>query len=127
MRFLCKCLATTLLCLPLALVGLTPIASGQSQNTMAIPTKTDRTETADQGWHIDVAPYLWLPGVFGTVGAANHDSSVHVTVADVLSNFNFGLAGAVEVRYGRILIPITDNVPSVKVKPCLRQRSAIAL
>lgn len=131
MRLFCKRPATALLCLAPALVGLTPMAIGQSQKTMAIPTRTDRAEAADQGWHIDVAPYLWFPGVFGTVGAADHNSSVHVTAADVLSNFNFGLAGAVEARYQRILmpidfmwvklsdnkgIPITDNVRSVNVK-----------
>jgi len=128
-RFSGKFFTTALLCLSLATVGLAPLARGQSQN--ATPTGTDRTQAADRSWHIDVAPYLWLPGVFGTVGAAGHDASVHVTAADVLSNFNFGVAGALETRYDRILIPvdfmwvklsdnkgipITDNVESVHVK-----------
>jgi len=131
MKFFDKPATTVLLCLSLATVGVPPLARGQSQNTTATPTRTDRAEAAQQGWHIDVAPYLWFPGVFGTVGSAGHDSSIHVTSIDVLSNFNFGLAGAMEARYERLLIPIdfmwvklsddrgipiTDNVESVHVK-----------
>jgi hypothetical protein len=106
-------------------------ATAQSQSAMASPEKTDAPEPANQGWHADVAPYLWFPGINGTVGALDHDSSVHVTARDVLSNFNFGLMGAVEIRYNRIIlpvdfmwvrlkdtkgIPITDAVESVNVK-----------
>jgi hypothetical protein len=98
---------------------------------MVPPAKTNPTEAGEQGWHVDAAPYLWFPGVFGTVGAGGHDSSVHVTAREILSNFNFGLAGAVEARHARIVIPIdfmwvklsddkgipiTDNVKSVHVK-----------
>jgi hypothetical protein len=106
-------------------------ATAQSSNTMAPSEKTDAPQPVDQGWHVDVAPYLWFPGINGTVGVLGHDSSVHVTARDVLSYFNFGLMGAVEARYNRIIIPvdfmwvrlkdskgipITDNVESVNVK-----------
>jgi hypothetical protein len=105
--------------------------TAQSQSTIASPEKTDAPRPVDQGWHVDVAPYLWFPGINGTVGALDHESSVHVTARDVLSNFNFGLMGAVETRYNRIIIPvdfmwvrlkdtkgipITDDVESVNVK-----------
>jgi hypothetical protein len=105
--------------------------NAQSQSTIATPEKTDTPEPADQGLHVDVAPYLWFPGINGTVGVLDHESSVHVTAKDVLSNFNFGLMGAVEIRYNRIIIPvdfmwvrlkdekgipITDDVESVKVQ-----------
>jgi len=106
-------------------------AIAQSQSTIASPEKTDAPQPANQPWHVDVAPYLWFPGINGTLGALGHDSSVHVTARDVLSNFNFGLMGAVEIRHNRLIIPvdflwvrlrdtkgipITDAVQSVNVK-----------
>jgi hypothetical protein len=105
--------------------------STQSQSTMGTPEKTNEPEPASQGWHVDVAPYLWFPGINGTVGALDHDASVHVSARKVLSYFNFGLMGAVEARYNRIIIPvdfmwvrlkdskgipITDDAGSVNVK-----------
>jgi hypothetical protein len=67
----------------------------------------------------------------GTVGALGHESSVHVTARNVLSYFDFGLMGTVEIRYNRVIIPIdfmwvrlkdekgipiTDAVETVNVK-----------
>jgi hypothetical protein len=106
-------------------------ATAQSQSAIAPSPRIDATNPTDQGWHVNVAPYLWFPGVNGTVGAFGHEDSVHVSASDVLSNFNFGLMGAVEIRYNRIIIPvdfmwvrlkdekgipITDDVESVKTQ-----------
>ncbi|HET6178687.1 MAG TPA: hypothetical protein VFE61_17295 [Candidatus Sulfotelmatobacter sp.] len=60
----------------------------------------------DSGWHVVVAPYLWFPGVYGTVGARNRDVSVHATPGDLLSNFRFGLMGLVDTRYKRVVLPL---------------------
>lgn len=60
----------------------------------------------DSGWHVVVAPYLWLPGVYGTVGARDRDVNVDATPGDLLSNFRFGLMGLVDLRYKRIVIPL---------------------
>jgi hypothetical protein len=102
-----------------------------AQAQTATPEKTEASQPADQGWHVDVAPYLWFAGINGTVGALGHETSVHVTAGDVLSDFNFGLMGAVDMRYKRIIIPvdfmwvrlkasngipITDDVESVNTK-----------
>ena len=62
--------------------------------------------SADQGWHFDIAPYVWIPGVNGTVGAYGHDASVHATGSDLFSNFNGGLSGSFEADKGRLVIPI---------------------
>ena len=62
--------------------------------------------SSDDGWHFDVAPYVWIPGVSGTVGVGGHEASVHVTGADMISNFNGGLAGFVLARKGRFVMPI---------------------
>jgi hypothetical protein len=60
----------------------------------------------DSGWHFAVSPYLWFPGVHGTIGALGRDVSVHATPGDLLSNFRFGLMGLVEARYKRVVLPL---------------------
>ena len=57
-------------------------------------------------WHFAVSPYLWFPGVHGTIGAKGHEASVHVSPGDLLSHFRFGLMGLVDTRYKRIVIPV---------------------
>ena len=42
----------------------------------------------------------------GTVGALGHDASVHASASDVLSNFNFGMMGAVEASKDRLVFPV---------------------
>ena len=115
----------------LALAFGIPDASAQSQSALATPEKTDPPDPAVQGWHVDVAPYLWFAGINGSVGALGHETSAHVSARNVLSYFNFGLMGAVETRYNRVIIPvdfmwvslkdskgipITDDVQSVHTK-----------
>jgi hypothetical protein len=70
----------------------------------AIPTPQVGEPTSD--WHFAVSPYLWFPGVHGTIGALGRDTSVHVTPGDLLSNVRFGLMGLVDTRYKRIVVPL---------------------
>jgi hypothetical protein len=98
-----KLLATA--CLGLSLTS-AELMTAQPQNTMPTPAKADTSDLADQGWHVDAAPYLWFAGIAGTVGAAGRQASVHVSAGDVLSNLNIGIMGAVEARYNRIVVPI---------------------
>ncbi len=60
----------------------------------------------DDSWHFTIMPYLWFPGIHGTVGALGHDASVHVSGSDVLSYFNFGLMGVVQARKNRFVMPV---------------------
>jgi hypothetical protein len=53
-----------------------------------------------------VAPYLWLTGVRGTVGAFGHDVGVHASAGDLLSHFRFGLMGLVEADQKRLVLPL---------------------
>ena len=64
-----------------------------------------QASSADDSWHFDVAPYIWVPGIHGTVGALGQDASVHVSGSDVLSDFQGGISGLFEARKGRIVIP----------------------
>ncbi len=60
----------------------------------------------DNQWHIAVSPYLWFPGVHGTVGAQGHDLDYSASPGDLLSHFRFGLMGAVEARRNRLVTTI---------------------
>lgn len=65
----------------------------------------NRTSQDDQ-WHLSVSPYLWFPGVHGTVGALGRDASFSASPSDLLSHFRFGVMGSVEARRNRLLVPI---------------------
>lgn len=84
--------------------------SGTAQSSsvghaLANPPRAN-TDDDDSAWHFDVSPYIWLPGVHGTVGALGRDSSVHATPRDLISNFRFGIMGTVEARRKWLLLPL---------------------
>ncbi len=58
----------------------------------------------DDGWHLAVSPYLWFPGVHGTVVGPNGNGlGFSASPGDLLSHFRFGIMGAVEARHKRIV------------------------
>jgi len=57
-------------------------------------------------WQVSVSPYVWLPGVHGTVGAFDRDAGVSVSPIDLLSHFRFGLMGAADARWKRLVLPL---------------------
>jgi len=79
---------------------------GQAQKKQASSPANGSAANADEGWHLGITPYLWFPGIHGTVGALGHYASVHSSAADVLSNFNFGLMGYFDIRHDRIVMPL---------------------
>jgi hypothetical protein len=81
-----------------------PAAFDAAAATPATPAPPVGEPTSD--WHFAVSPYLWFPGVHGTVGARGHDASIHASPGDLLSHFRFGLMGLVDTRYKRIVIPV---------------------
>ncbi len=99
----------TALCLPgcAHAVAEEPLdASAQTQTTTNPAPAPSNSADSDDGWHVTVSPYLWFPGMSGTLGALGREASVHVTPMDLLTNFNFGLMGAGEIRKGRVLLPM---------------------
>jgi hypothetical protein len=94
------------------LLGTSAIAEGPSDPTVQDQTTTPSapppaaSTSDDDKWHFTVAPYLWFPGMSGTVGAFGHNASVHVSATDVLGYFNFGIMGAVEARRNRLIVPV---------------------
>jgi len=77
-----------------------PTGEGQSAGT------SPSTAAADDGWHFVVAPYLWIPWMYGTVGARGHDAHVYATPGEIFSHFRFGLMGLVEADHKRIVLPL---------------------
>ncbi len=65
-------------------------------------TASSGTDNDDQ-WHFAVSPYLWLPGVHGTVGAFDRNADIKVSAANLLSHFRLGVLGAGEARRNRIV------------------------
>jgi len=91
--------------LPFADQPLTSDAELPTAGTPAAPASPQVGEPTSD-WHFAVSPYLWLPGVHGTVGAFGHAVGVHATPGDLLSNFRFGLMGLFDTRYKRIVLPV---------------------
>ncbi len=81
-----------------------PMPSDAEAAAPATPAPPVGEPTSD--WHFAVSPYLWLPGVHGTVGAKGHEASIHASPGDLLSHFRFGLMGLVDTRYKRIVMPV---------------------
>ena len=97
------------------LVSLQSLAQGPGELSAAsqppdaqasAPAPQRVSDAADDAWHFNVAPYVFIPGIHGTVGVFGHDASVHVTGSDVLSDFNGGLAGYFMARKNRFVLPV---------------------
>jgi hypothetical protein len=71
-----------------------------------VPPKAGATG-ADDAWHFAVSPYLWFPGVHGTASGPNGNGlGFRASPSDLLSNFRFGLMGAVEASHKRLITSI---------------------
>jgi hypothetical protein len=81
-----------------------PAVDGQSPST-GTPTSHNST-TADDGWHFVVAPYLWLPWTYGTVGGLGREVHVYADPSQIFSHFRFGLMGLIEADHKRVVLPL---------------------
>ncbi len=106
MNWFYRAAKTTLLILALSAWLLAPRASAQTQT----PTQTTSPEPkdnldSDEGWHVSFTPYIWFAGIHGTVGALDHEASVHASFGDIFNYLNIGAMATVEPRYNRIVMP----------------------
>jgi hypothetical protein len=83
-------------------------ASGTDAQTQPANQTTSPSTIAPSpnDWYEVVSPYLWFPGIHGTVGAKGKLTSVHASATDLLSNFRFGLMGEVDFHYKRFIAPV---------------------
>jgi hypothetical protein len=81
--------------------------------TLALSSLTGLANAADfapappdeSDWVFTAAPYAWLAGINGSVGAFGQDPvDIDLSFSDVLKNFDVGLMGAGEARNGRFSI-----------------------
>ncbi len=63
-------------------------------------------ETSDSKWHLYGTGYIWFPGIHGTIGVRGFETGVHVSAVDLVSNFRFGIMGAVTPSYNRWSLPV---------------------
>jgi len=99
-------LVVRLLVFSLSALAFLPTGNAQSLATPASSPKPDSPDPSDQGWHVAVTPYIWFSGLHGTVGALDHEASVHASFGDIFNYLNIGAMGAVEPRYNRIVMPV---------------------
>jgi len=83
----------------------TPSANAQTQTPTSTTTPQPKEVDTDEGWHVGITPYIWFAGVHGTVGALDHEASVHASFGDIFNYLNLGAMAAVEPRYNRIVMP----------------------
>jgi len=97
-----------LLCIPVAAQGPAEVSTSNQPAPVATPDTQTQTATSPENgpWQFTIAPYIWVPGVSGTVGVLNHNASVHVSGSDVLSDFNGGLAGFFQAQKNHFVLPI---------------------
>ena len=71
------------------------------------PSPAAAATASESDWHFAISPYLWFPGVHGSVGDPNGGQiGFKASPGDLLSHFRFGLMGVVEPRYKRIVMPL---------------------
>ncbi len=87
-------------------VAFCPAANAQAPAQSSVTSPQPKEANTDAGLHVDIAPYLWFSGMYGTVGVRNQEASVHAGFGDIFNYLNMGLMGAAEVRYNRVIIPV---------------------
>jgi hypothetical protein len=88
-----------------------PAPAVAAESAAATPSNGAAAATAaaasEGDWHFAVSPYLWLPGVHGSIGDPNGGQiPFSASAGDLLSHFRIGLMGVVEPRYKRIVMPL---------------------
>jgi len=100
-------LATLLACLCAQAQGPANVSAESQPVATGLPdSPSSQTTTSDDSWKFDLAPYVYFPGMHGTIGARGRYASIHMSGSDLLSNFNGGFAGFMQARKGRWVIPI---------------------
>jgi hypothetical protein len=94
-------------CLQVISIGLlitAPLASAHSDqgyySASPIPVAVEPPQAIDDGWHYEIAPYLWMSGVSSDVTVQGVTQHVHLTFSDILKYLEFAAEGHIEAGYG---------------------------
>ncbi len=87
-------------------VALSPAKKAPPEENVTSPASKVPVKQSSTGkeWEFAVAPYLFLSGISGTVGADGRTLPIDLSVGDVLSHFKAGFMGTFEARRGRLVI-----------------------
>lgn len=96
-----------------------------SAQTPAAPSTSSssqhaKSSSSDDGWHVTVGLFTWFPDLHGTVGLLGHNTNVAMSGTDILSDLQFSLMGAAEIRKNRWVAPIDYqwvNLATTKAVP----------
>src|ERR1039457_2801605 len=124
MNTLGKACCTVILGIALSsLLCMSAVAQGPADLTTATPSTTaDASATAPDpvpnpapqyptgagggDWRVGISIYGWFPGLHGTVGALDHNASIHVPFSDVFHTLKGIIPIAVEADKGRFVMPV---------------------
>lgn len=85
-----------------------PGSTAAAKNPFADASKaeplTPIRQSSGSDWQVAFAPYLYMTGMTGTVGARGETIEVDMDFSDVIENLNLGLMGALEARKGRFVL-----------------------
>ena len=84
--------------------GVAAAAPGIQDSTS--PQSGPASTAAEGNWHFSIAPYLWVPWVYGSVGANGNNLHFYATPDELFSHFRFGLLGLLDTRYKRVVLPL---------------------
>lgn len=98
-----------LCCGTLAIAQEQPELANFTDQEPAAASQGNSVPDPSDAWHAALTMYLWFPGVHGTLGNGVRNVDFRASPGDLLSNFRFGLMGAVQVQRGRFVL-ISDLV-----------------
>jgi hypothetical protein len=91
---------------PLAISGADVEAVAPVVQDSTAPKVGPASASVESNWHLTIAPYLWIPWVYGSVGANGNNVHFYATPDELFSHFRFGLLGLVDTRYKRVVLPL---------------------
>ena len=62
--------------------------------------------TAPDDWEFALTPFLWAPGMDGTVGLAGQEADFEVSAKDLIDSLDFGFMTNFEARKSRWSFPV---------------------
>jgi len=78
-------------------------ARTSSSNTLMTAATAAQTSTNDNHWHFGFAPYFYLTGISGTVGARGRQLEIDANFGKIWENLDVGLMGTFEARKNRFV------------------------
>ncbi len=72
-----------------------------SLSILGLSTNIAHAQTSNLGkdWSFSFAPYLWLVGLNGTIGAKGQTADVDISFGDIWDNLDFAFQGHAEIMY----------------------------